>query len=130
MKLKSLFTVFSILLLLAGCQSLPTETVAESASPVPPIEQQPQPGPFLAKKPVVAEVQAPPADLWERMRRQLSWQTVHNTQIGKARDHYLRQKNYLPMIAERGNYYLYYIVEEVEKRDIPMEIALLPLVER
>ena len=63
------------------------------------------------------------------MRRELRWQTLHNAQVAKARDHYLRQTNYLPMIAGRANYYLHYIVEEVEKRDLPMEIALLPLVE-
>lgn len=135
MKLKTILTAISVILLLAGCQSLPSDSVvgiepeAQPAAAQPP-EALPQAGPFLAKEPVAVErEQQPPADLWERMRRQLSWQTVHNAQIGKARDGYLRQPNYLPMISERANYYLYYIVQEVEKRDMPMEIALLPLVE-
>lgn len=75
------------------------------------------------------EAKKPPADLWERIRRELTWQTIHNEQVGHARDSYLRQSNYLPVVSERAALYLYYIVEEVEQRDIPMEIALLPLVE-
>ena len=63
-----------------------------------------------------------------------SWQNLDDSRINKAqveaaRIRFLRQSNYLPVVANRANYYLYYIVEEVEKRDKPMEIALLPLVE-
>ncbi|MCB1856190.1 MAG: transglycosylase SLT domain-containing protein, partial [Halieaceae bacterium] len=35
----------------------------------------------------------------------------------------------MPLVSERGSRYLYYIVEEVEKRGMPMEVALIPLVE-
>ncbi len=41
----------------------------------------------------------------------------------------MSQPGYLPDVSERGSLYLYYIVEEVQKRDMPMEIALVPLVE-
>jgi membrane-bound lytic murein transglycosylase D len=67
----------------------------------------------------------PVTDLWERIRRQLSWQTIHNSQVGQARDRFLKQPDYLPVVSERGNYYLYYIVEEVERRGMPMEILLV-----
>lgn len=72
---------------------------------------------------------APPDDLWERIRPQLSFHTLHNARIGAAREHYLRQHNYINLIAPRANRYLYYLVTEVERRDMPIEIALLPLVE-
>lgn len=86
--------------------------------------QQParEPAPFA-----IAEHQ--PRDLWERIRRDLRWQDNHSPRIDKARQDYLRQPNYLPTVAERADFYLYYIVEEVQKRDMPIEIALLPLVE-
>ena len=130
MNLKNIFTVISIILLLAGCQTLPPETVSEVPPPVEAVEPEPAPLPAPEEPALVAtESVEPPTDLWERIRRELSWQSLHNAHIGKARDHYLRQTNYLPMIAGRASYYLYYIVEEVEKRDIPMELALLPLVE-
>jgi membrane-bound lytic murein transglycosylase D len=70
-----------------------------------------------------------PDDLWERIRRGLSWQDNKSARIDKAREEFLRQPNYLPMVSDRADFYLYYIVEEVQKRDMPLEIALLPLVE-
>jgi membrane-bound lytic murein transglycosylase D len=77
----------------------------------------------------IAEPEPPPEDLWERIRDGLSWQEIHNDQVDRARRDYLRQHDYLQVIASRANYYLYYIVGEVERRGMPMEIALLPLVE-
>jgi membrane-bound lytic murein transglycosylase D len=79
--------------------------------------------------PRVVAPEQPVTDLWERIRRELSWQKMHNAQIGQAREQFLGQPNYLPMVSERANLYLYYIVEEVQRRNMPMEIALLPLVE-
>jgi len=70
----------------------------------------------------------PPDDLWERIREGLSWQDIDNDQVDSAVARYLAQPTYMPTIAERGSLYLYYIVEEVQKRNMPMEIVLLPLV--
>ena len=77
----------------------------------------------------IAEPEPPPEDLWERIREGLSWQEIEKDPVERARRNYLRQHDYLRVIASRANYYLYYIVEEVERRGLPMEIALLPLVE-
>jgi membrane-bound lytic murein transglycosylase D len=76
-----------------------------------------------------ASAPEPVTDLWQRIRSQLTWQSIHNAQVGKARDRFLAQPDYLPVVAGRAGLYLYYIVEEVERRGLPMEIALLPLVE-
>ena len=84
---------------------------------------------FQPDPPAARTARKAPDDLWERIRRQLTWQTKHNEQIGHARDSYLRQPSYLSVVAERANLYLYFIVDEVERRGLPMEIALLPLVE-
>ena len=129
MKLKTAFTAFSIIFLLSACQSLPGDTVAETAAEAQTTSPAPLATAVVAPARKLTKKNLPPADLWERVRRDLSWQSIHNAQIGKARDGYLRQHDYLPVVAERASLYLYYIVEEVDKRDIPMEIALLPLVE-
>jgi membrane-bound lytic murein transglycosylase D len=71
----------------------------------------------------------PPADLWDRIRRQLRFHTMHNGEIAAARTHYLKQPRYLELIAPRTERYLYFLVEEVEARGLPIELALLPLVE-
>jgi len=70
-----------------------------------------------------------PDDLWERIRLDLSWQNMQSPQVDSARRQFTRQPNYFPDISNRADYYLYYIVEEVKRRDMPMEIALIPLVE-
>ncbi|MFL1405218.1 LysM peptidoglycan-binding domain-containing protein [Marinobacter sp. M1N3S26] len=51
----------------------------------------------------------------ERMQQQLDW--------------YQKHPAYVKRVVERGRRYLYYIVEEIEHRGLPMEYALLPVVE-
>lgn len=70
-----------------------------------------------------------PIDLWQRIRSDLSFQNTDNKQVDKAIDDFRSQPNYLPNMSERSSLYLYHIVDEVQKRDMPMEIALVPLVE-
>ncbi|GAB5414368.1 MAG: LysM peptidoglycan-binding domain-containing protein [Congregibacter sp.] len=72
---------------------------------------------------------SPPEDIWERIRPQLSFHTMHNAQIAAARQHYLNQPRFMELIAPRAQRYLYFLVAEVERRQLPIELALLPLVE-
>ena len=125
MQLRGLLLVLSSIFLLAGCQTSPP--VAEGqANP----EAQETASIITPTAPIPASKPLPPAtDLWERIRRELTWQDIHNAKIGKARDGFLAQPDYLPVVSRRAEIYLYYIVEEVERRGLPMEIALLPLVE-
>ncbi len=117
---------------LAGCQSLPGDKGISEAEPgaiqgLDAIEEEPQP--FVVAEPPAAETLEPHADLWARIGQDLTWQAMGRKEVDTARKAYLKQHNYLPVVANRANYYLYYIVDEVAKRDMPMEIALLPLVE-
>ncbi|MFY8272683.1 LysM peptidoglycan-binding domain-containing protein [Pseudoalteromonas sp. SSDWG2] len=79
----------------------------------------------------VEEVEAPPVfdDVWERIRYQLSIKVPQNRPVVTERNYYARHQSYLDRISKRAEPYLYYIVEEVEKRQMPIEIALLPIVE-
>jgi membrane-bound lytic murein transglycosylase D len=75
--------------------------------------------------------QAPPVfdDVWERIRYQLSIEVPQNRPVVSERNYYARHQAYLDRISERAQPYLHYIVEEIEKRKMPIEIALLPIVE-
>ncbi len=88
---------------------------------------------FYALEEDVAEEaeDAPPVfdDVWERIRYQLSFEVPQNRPVVAERNYYARHQAYLDRIAKRANPYLYYIVEEVEKRGMPIELALLPIVE-
>jgi membrane-bound lytic murein transglycosylase D len=68
-------------------------------------------------------------DLWQRLRKQYNMPHVDHKRIDREVDWYARHPNYLDRVAERADPYLYFIVEEVERRRIPGEIALLPIVE-
>jgi membrane-bound lytic murein transglycosylase D len=70
-----------------------------------------------------------PDDVWERIRQDLSWQQTDSIRIDKAREGHLRHSNHVPIVASRADNYLYYIVEEVQKRNMPVEIALIPMIE-
>jgi membrane-bound lytic murein transglycosylase D len=89
----------------------------------PRTDKQPTPPPESTEK------ERQPDDLWERIRGDLRWENTQSPRIDSAREEFLSQPDYLPMVADRADYYLYYIVEEVQKRDMPMEIALIPMIE-
>lgn len=80
----------------------------------------------------LTDIDEPPPvfdDVWERIRYQLSIDVPQNRPVVAERNYYARHQAYLDRISKRAEPYLYFIVEEVEKRQMPIEIALLPIVE-
>lgn len=73
---------------------------------------------------------AAPGDLWARVRDGFALDlTVDNRRIQVQRDWYASHPAYLDRVATRAERYLHYITEELEKRNMPLEMALLPVVE-
>ncbi|MDZ7663222.1 LysM peptidoglycan-binding domain-containing protein [Thiohalophilus sp.] len=70
-----------------------------------------------------------PQDLWERIRAGFSLPDVDHTRIEQQLRWYARHPEYMQRVVQRARPYLYYIVETLEQHDLPMEIALLPIVE-
>lgn len=81
-----------------------------------------------AALPIVAK-QDKPRDLWQRIRQGFRLNNHDNPRIRPHLDWYARNQAYLDRVVERARPFLYEIVEEVARNDIPMEIALLPVVE-
>ncbi len=73
----------------------------------------------------------PPAhnDLLEQLRRGFSLPPVANAKIDAQRNWFVRHPDYLERVFTRAQRYLPYIVDELERRDLPLELALLPIVE-
>ncbi len=135
--------------LLAACQSLPSgdATTALQQVPLSPhatelLQTQPSEQAnviSIEKKPQVAEelertvaelaLQEEPAELWSRMRDGYRLAVPQNRRIVRELEWYSRNPGYIQRIQERSQPYLHFILEEIEKRDIPSEIALLPAVE-
>lgn len=70
-----------------------------------------------------------PEDLWARMRLGFGLPDFSNSLIREHENYYASHPEYLKKTFDRSRKYLYYIVEEVEKRGMPAEIALLPMIE-
>lgn len=54
---------------------------------------------------------------------------VEDQRVQKYLDYYSRNQDYVDRVFNRGNRYLYHIVEQLEARGMPAELALLPIVE-
>ena len=68
--------------------------------------------------------------LWNRIRQNLQLEhPIEHASVQSSLNWYLANPYHLKMVSERAERYLFYFVEEVEKRNLPSEIALLPFVE-
>ena len=68
-------------------------------------------------------------DSWTRIRDGLAFPHSMDSRVERDIDWYRKHPNYLRRVTERARPYLAYIVREVDKRGMPMEFALLPVVE-
>ena len=68
-------------------------------------------------------------DIWQRIRVGLALPKSDNPLIQAHENWYSARSDYLAQTLERSRPYLFHIVEEVEKREMPLEIALLPIIE-
>jgi len=72
---------------------------------------------------------APIDDLWQRIRHGFAMPDLDNALVREKTRYYAARPEYLQRIVDRSRLYLYHIVEEIEKRGLPAELALLPMVE-
>lgn len=68
-------------------------------------------------------------DLWQRIRNGFALKELSGKQVKNFEKWYSNRPEYVQRMCERSQRYLYHIVEEVEKRGMPTEIALLPMIE-
>lgn len=106
---------------LAGCQStkqVDTDSQASNASRAVDVQF----------NPAWSESQN---DIWERMRSgfQLQDEIDTNPRIERQRLWFMSNKSFLENASERGSPYMHYVVERLEERDMPLELALLPVIE-
>ncbi len=72
---------------------------------------------------------AQPGSLWDRVRAGFKLDGLDSPLVARYEEYYAHRPDYLKRIVSRGKKYLHFIVEEVEKRGMPLEIALLPMIE-
>lgn len=68
-------------------------------------------------------------DLWQRIKNGYAIPDSSSALISRHENWYSSRPDYMRRMVERSQKYLFHIVEEVEKRGMPTEIALLPMIE-
>lgn len=68
-------------------------------------------------------------DLWARIRGGYAIPDVSNSLVGKHTQWYASRPDYLKRTSGRASLYLYHVVQELEQRGMPTELALLPVIE-
>jgi membrane-bound lytic murein transglycosylase D len=122
-QMRFLFAVFSLsLVLLTGCANLPEPIQTQSHGDLSPVAK------GNIKRDHVAKLDLP-NDLWERIRKGYQMPDLDTQLVNDRTQWYAAKPDYLARMTERSNKYLYHIVEELEARKMPTELALLPFIE-
>lgn len=115
------------LIILSGCESTPdtpTSTPEIKANPKTIVSEQRE---DIAQVALLTTKELD--DVWQRIRAQLTFANSSHPAVQQRIAWYLSHPNYMDEISRRAEPYLYYIVDEVEKRELPIELALMPLIE-
>ncbi|MDC9594964.1 murein transglycosylase D [Xenorhabdus sp. IM139775] len=118
--------------LLAGCQS--------SLQPKAPSQQQAQKkmSSTNQKTDGIAESEdsanwkvSPTAqqDLWGHIHDELKMEIPDNSRVREQQNYYLKHKSHIQNVILRAEPYIYWIVEQLDERHMPMELVFLPIVE-
>ena len=129
---------------LAGCAAPSPHPEAPLPPPLPP----PRPAPVIADLPPLppsvapahpfpaaagAELEPlppPAASLWARIVKGYAIpDLVDDPLVAKWEKYYADRPDYVARIVERSRRYLYHIVSEIESRRMPLDLALLPMIE-
>lgn len=87
------------------------------------VEQQLQQ--YLSHQDEVAKID----NVWQLLPSMYQFSDITNQRIANQEKWYLKHKKHLEAISLRAEPFLYFIAEEVRKRNMPGEIALLPIIE-
>ena len=103
------------------------------ASPLPVLDSgDAKPAPTLDAHevpPPVTVLTPAPDSLWERVRNGFALPEIDSPLVARHEAWFLNHPDYFQRMIERSRLYLYFIVEEIDKRNMPMEVALLPMIE-
>jgi len=119
-------------LLAAGCATQANrdtqEATAITQAPLPHTSVAADDG-EIAPVPAQPAAPAPETDLWQRIRAGLALPPVNSPYVAEYERWYSQRPEYIEAMVQRARLYLYHIVESVDARGMPMEIALLPAIE-
>lgn len=128
-KLKQIFATGGLIVLLSACST--TEHFSASHAPVTPIKG------AAAELPTAAELEASllheldsePSDIWQRIRDGYGLPPAKTKLLDKHLRWYANNQQHLLAVTQRSQPYIHHVVTELEANDMPLELALLPIIE-
>lgn len=128
-----------LVFLINGCAQAPRVTDSETAIPSsrkPWTESGTPPPPAQPVQPLVVPLHddlpptpIPVGNVLDRIRQGMALPTVEHHWVREEREWFTKREDYLHRVFGRSQRYLHFIANEVQRRGLPMELALLPLVE-
>ena len=116
----------AILVLLSGCASTAEWSPSASSKRDPRASKAPR---VDLSKESVSNLMAPSNDLWMQIRQGFQLPPLDSPLVDKQTQWLVDRPDYVNRSMARSSRYLFYIVEEVNRRNMPTELALLPFVE-
>ena len=119
-----------VFVFVSGCANLPPPNVDAPPTPVArPLAPGLSPvGKGHAQSSGVASVKLPD-DLWEHIRKGFAIPDLESDLVQDRTQWYASKPDYIQRMSERSSKYLFYIVDELDQRNMPSELALLPFIE-
>jgi membrane-bound lytic murein transglycosylase D len=148
--LRAVIALLAAVLALPACAQAPVVTLTptvvrnDDGTPAPPAANT---GPAAVVNEDAAAAIAPPIDpirpdarvdlddrsaridLWQRIRNGFAIPDIDDRYVKQREKYFAGQPEYMGRMTERGSRYLFHIVEEVQRRGLPTELALLPFIE-
>ena len=139
-----LLTAAAVGLLVSGCATTvapepagaPGAPTAAARTPAPSLPSYRLPADVPLSEIATADTSLPgvttldaPTDLWDRIRRGFAMPDLEGDLVRDREQWYATRPDYMQRMTERSSRYLFHIVEEIERRNMPMELALLPFIE-
>lgn len=142
MKIGRLLAVVACAALLAACASTPTPPEGADGAATAQTAKRQDPLNTLSDKSALSStstinvdqggldwLRGPSNDIWDRIRRGFAMTDLEGTLVDDRTQWYAQRPEYMERMVGRSSRYLYHIVEELEQRKMPTELALLPFVE-
>ncbi len=127
MRRSLLLIASAVVLVLSGCASTSPEWSSSTDSRRDPRAAK-APRVDLSKQ-SVSSIMAPSNDLWIQIRQGFALPELDSPLVEQQTQWLMKRPDYVDRSMARSSRYLFYIVEEVNRRNMPTEIALLPFVE-
>nr|NDG06123.1 lytic transglycosylase [Oxalobacteraceae bacterium] len=68
-------------------------------------------------------------DVWDRIRKGFAIPDLNSPLVANHVNWYSSRPDYIQRTTQRASRYLFHVVQELERRGMPMELALLPFIE-